>query len=160
VGRPSAGGGVGRPRKPTALRILHGDQPRKGAENEPQPHGEIVVPEFLTAPARVFWDALTPDMIRTNTLTSWDVPIFAEFCEALVMARLARLRSMREVSGQIVVGPGQASATTAWLKAMTVVNVLSTRFGMTPGDRARLATSVNTGVLPGAGATGRDLLSS
>lgn len=157
MGEIRAGGRPGRPAKPMPLKILHGDYVPKSHRGVISPSG-AVVPPALTKPGREMWDLLAPDMIRTGVLTSWDVPIFGEFCEALILAKIARLTAMKEAAGQIVPIPGGVSAITGWLKAMTVINSLSGRFGMTPSDRARLGTIINGDTIK-TSSSGEDLLS-
>ena len=86
-GRPRA-----TPRKPTALRVLHGDRmpPR-----EPVPQSAVtgaVVKPPLSPGASEEWDRIAPEMIRLGVLTEWDVGLFAEWCESLILLRACRVR--------------------------------------------------------------------
>lgn len=132
---------AGRPRKPTALKVLHGDDkihPGRMKRNEPMPTGAVEAPSHLSRPAKELWDQLAPEMIRVRLLTSVDVPLFAEFCESVILARLGRGRALGEATGRIVVAPGAPAGMTAWSRAMVIVIALASRFGLTPSDRARL----------------------
>lgn len=134
---------TGRPPKPTALKLLHGDDKKNPARinrTEPHPVGPVEPPDYLSAPARQVWEALAPGMILAGVLTSWDTALFGEFCEALIIARMARMQAAREASGKFASAPGAASPTTAWIKAMSIVITLGSKFGLTPGDRTRLTT--------------------
>ena len=132
---------AGRPPKPTALKILHGDHkvhPERMRRNEPMPVGPVEPTPYLSKPARDIWDAVAPSMIDCALLRAPDVPLFGELCEALVIARIARVRAVQEAAGRLTVPPGAVSASAIWGRAMVVVVQLGSRFGMTPGDRARL----------------------
>lgn len=155
MARPT-GNPPGRPRKPTQLAILHGDgkkNPSRVNRAAPHPPGEMVRPD-LSEPARHVWDLVAGPLERAGVLTPVDVPLFAELCEALIVARLARVNATREAAGKLVTQPGAASPTTVWHKSMAIVNMLASQFGMTPAARARLVVGEGTG-----GASSDDLLS-
>ncbi len=120
------GQGGGRPRKPTALKLLYGDDkhdPQRINRAEPQPGaGPIEPPWELSEAGRRNWERMAPDRIRLGVLTAWDVQAFAQFCEAVEHARV-------ELLGDDL------------LRAQRAVNICATlggRFGWTPADRARL----------------------
>jgi phage terminase small subunit len=48
------------------------------------------------------------------------------------------VRAAQELTGQIVVLPGQASPMAAYQRALLNSMALASRFGLTPSDRARL----------------------
>jgi P27 family predicted phage terminase small subunit len=126
--------------KPTALKVLHGDfkhDPQRRNANEPTVRGTVAKPE-LTPSAGVVWDQLAPMLIKVGVLTPVDVPVMAEFCEATVVVRLARIAVMRQLTGQVEVAPGQASPVTAYARAVNVMTNLGGRMGLSPSDRARL----------------------
>lgn len=132
---------TGKPAKPTALKVLHGDfktHPERRNKNEPTVRGEVRIPPHLTPQAREMWDELAPMLIRAGILTPPDGPLFAEFCEATVVVRITRLEVMRVATGQIVIAPGAASPMTAYVRAINVLTNLGGRFGLTPADRTRL----------------------
>lgn len=139
---PSDGGRrTGRPPKPTALKVLHGDfkhDPQKRNRNEPNVRGEIVAPENLTPQAKLMWDYLAPLLIKSGILTPPDVPMLAEFCEATVIVRLARVQVMRYATGQAEIAPGAASPFTSYVRAVNVMTNLGGRLGLSPADRSRL----------------------
>lgn len=114
----------GRPRKPTALALLHGDHrknPGRVNRAEPVPSAGAVGPPYeLSGAAQLVWDRLAPDRSVKGLLTSWDVDAFAAFCEAL--AALQRL------------WPG----TPGYRDAVAVCTSIGGRFGWTPSDRAKL----------------------
>lgn len=128
----------GPPRKPTALKVLHGD---KMPPREPVPRsavtGEVAKPAMSPA-AEAEWDRIAPEMIRLGILTEWDVGLFVEWCEALILLRAARVRVAQELTGKLVVLPGQASPLASYSRALVNTMALAGRFGLTPSDRARL----------------------
>jgi phage terminase small subunit len=126
----------GRPRKPTALRILHG---QKVEHDEPTPGGAVTRPP-LTPGAQAEWDRIAPEMISKGVLTEWDVALFAEWCESLILLRAARVRAAQELTGQLVTLPGHASPMASYSRALINQMALAGRFGLTPADRARLST--------------------
>jgi phage terminase small subunit len=124
---------AGRPAKPTHLKVLHGDQPSRINRNEPQPaETEIVPPWPLTKAAQEHWDRMAPDRIAKGVLTAWDVEAFAQFCEALAIAR-QKMSSARQRPK-----PGMASPVSEFARVMQIVSSLGGRFGWTPSDRAKL----------------------
>lgn len=132
----------GPPPKPTALKVLHGSfkaHPERRNRREARPVGEVVAPEWLSTQARVLWDQMTPEMVRTGLLTPLDAPLLAEALEALVIARLARHRAVQEAMGRISTQPGGPSAAGTYARAIAIVISLGSRFGMTPADRSRIA---------------------
>jgi phage terminase small subunit len=138
---------AGRPPKPTALKVLHGDRADRINTREPVPDAQPVEPPFkLTQAAQRVWDRLAPDRISKGVLTAWDVDAFAEFCEAVVILRAKRRASKARPA------PGQASPMSEYRAALGIVSSLGSRFGWTPADRSRL-------VMPGEpDAEGEDLL--
>lgn len=139
--RVSSGAGRGQPRKPTALKVLHGDfkiNPQRQNKNEPTTRGEVAMPARLSKPAAEMWEELAPLLVKAGILTPPDTALFAEFCEATVIVRLTRGEVMRQLTGQVVPAPGAASPMTAYARAVGVMTNLGGRFGLSPADRSRL----------------------
>lgn len=133
----------GAPRKPTALKVLHGDRDADSRPREPVPKSAVtgaVVRPPLSPGAQAEWDRIAPEMISLGVLTEWDVALFTEWCESLILLRAARVRAAQELTGQIVIGPGQASPMASYSRALINSMALAGRFGLTPADRARLMT--------------------
>lgn len=130
----------GRPRKPTKLKVLHGDRADRINAAEPVPAaGEVSPPWELSAEAAEIWERLAPDRIAKGVLTPWDVDAFALFCEALVVARGKGRRARRTQK------PGAASPIQEFRAAVSVVSTLGGRFGWTPADRAKLTQEEGRG---------------
>jgi phage terminase small subunit len=136
----------GRPRKPAALKLLHGDDkqhPGRMNRREPIPSGQgtrAVVRPPMSPAAQAAWDRIAPDMIAQGVLTEWDVGLFTEWCESLILCKAARVRAVQELTGAIIVGPGQASPMAAYQRALLNSMALAARFGLTPVDRTRIMT--------------------
>lgn len=129
---------AGRPRKPDHLKVLHGDRKDRINDDAPLPMEGEIVPSFeLSGEGQANWDRLAPDRIAQGVLTAWDADAFAQFCEALVVARRA--------VGAVMMSdgppkPGSTSPVAEWQKAINVCSTLGGRFGWTPSDRAKLTT--------------------
>lgn len=135
--------------KPTALKILHGDDkhnPQRVNRNEPRPtRNWIVAPNTLSTGARECWDELVPELLKCGIITSVDSKMFAEFCEATVVVKLARIQVMRMMTGEYEPKAGAANPFNSYARAIGVLTSLGGRFGLTPADRSRLITdSVDT----------------
>lgn len=126
----------GRPAKPTALKLLHGDDkknPGRVNRSEPVPAAvEIAAPSFLSPEAREIWDEIAPDRIRKGVLTAWDVQAFAAFCEGLRILRYAPEHALD------LAKPGQESPMAKFRQAVSICSALGGRFGWTPADRQKL----------------------
>ncbi len=71
------------PRKPTALKVLHGtERLDRASKNEPKPSGSAMAPDFLNAEAREEWDRLADGLGTIGLLTAADRAIFAGYCQA------------------------------------------------------------------------------
>jgi P27 family predicted phage terminase small subunit len=131
----------GRPAKPTALKLLHGDDkknPQRVNRAEPVPASVAVeAPDWLSPAALGVWEALAPDRIATGVLTAWDVDAFALFCEALVLARQGVSEARREAQ------PGAPSPMSKFKDAVGLCSSLGGRFGWTPSDRQKLVVGGN-----------------
>src|SRR5690349_11597598 len=141
----------GRPAKPTALKILHGEtRPSRLNNAEPQPsQTKVEPPEDLSEEALVIWHELAADLERTGVLKPWDARAYGDYCEAVVSSREAQAhldeegevidypvfnRSGEEVSTRPVINPW-------WKVRMESSESMrkgQARFGLTPADRARL----------------------
>jgi P27 family predicted phage terminase small subunit len=144
---------VGRPAKPTALRVLHGDQASRIPRGEPVPDtGPVQPPASLDAQALAVWQQLAPDLERKGVLTPWDAPLFGVFCQSVAYAHQAEV--MVNQTAILLRGRNHKDAAVK-NPAMQVFRDMADlalrsggRFGLTPSDRAGLATGEQGG-LPG-----------
>lgn len=128
---------AGRPRTPSNVAQLRGDykvHPDRQNKTEPIPAEALVAPPFrLTKTAQVVWNRLAPDLIAKKVLTHWDVDLFAEFCEAVVILRGRRRGARRKAE------PGAPSPMSEYKTAIGIVTTIGSRFGLTPADRSKLS---------------------
>jgi len=123
----------GRPKKPRALSVLHGDRKDRINNQEPVPDPQAIVPPYsLDDEVQSVWDRLAPDRISKKVLTAWDVDAFAAFCEAIVLAQ----KGAREAGGPVI--PGAPSPMSRFKDAINLCSTLGGRFGWTPSDRQKL----------------------
>lgn len=137
----TTGGQSGPPRKPSALKVLHGDykgNPGKRNTREPKPRGEVKRPAKMSAGARECWDELAPQLITLGVLTPVDGKIFAEFCEATVVVQVARGQIARMLTGEMELKPGAPNPFNSYARAVMTMTNLGGRYGLTPSDRSRL----------------------
>src|SRR5690606_37703889 len=144
---------VGRPPKPTRLKVLHGDREDRINRDEPIPSdGDVVAPEWLDDRAREIWDRLAPDLIDRGVLTPWDVDAFAVGCDAV--ARHNEAAELVAEHGVLVVGDKERLVKNPAAQLVRdyagIAATFLGRFGLTPSDRSRL--SVNQDKSPGSGA--------
>lgn len=118
---------MGRPRKPTALRILTGNAGKRPLpKNEPKPELGASPPPWLTTPAAVAeWDRLAPRLFKLGLLTEVDGEALALLC-----AHLA------DAGEQVKMGRPVDPRLTAEIRQFLG------RFGLTPADRSKV-TSTN-----------------
>jgi P27 family predicted phage terminase small subunit len=141
----------GRPRKPTALKLLQGDRQDRINRDEPVPdEAEVVRPEWLPEPAAAIWDQLAPDLIAKNVLTAWDVDMFAAFCTAVVANREAAAdldqsgvkctTLVRETArGDLIYDLRRNPAWQVFRESAATMAGIGGKFGLTPADRAGLS---------------------
>lgn len=148
--------GMGRPTKPTGLKLLHGDRKDRINTSEPTPStSEVRCPSWLSTSAKRIWRQYAPDLRTQNVLTSWDVEHFAVWCHAVSRRRqaVAELEHHGEVietpvfdkKGEPLLDGGEPimrmvrSPWSVVLKEATeTMQRYGARFGLTPSDRASL----------------------
>lgn len=151
---------------PTNLRVLRGDRKDRINTSEPQPLGEVVCPEWLSADARQVWDRLAPDLQAKRVLTSWDVDTLAAFCTMVVAHRDASVdldrngtrivTPMKELAdGSVIYSTVKNPNWQVAREAAALMVTLGGRFGLNPSDRSQLSTGDGSANRK----TGEDLLS-
>ena len=66
---------MGRPRKPTVLKILEGNPGRRPLnKSEPQYEAKVAKPDDLTGMASFWWDRVVPELVRLGLAQSVDLP--------------------------------------------------------------------------------------
>jgi P27 family predicted phage terminase small subunit len=131
--------------RPNHLKAIAGVEERYLNRDEPVPAESVVVPGPMSEGGRSVWDRLAPDLIDKKMLTAWDVDTFAVFCEAV-----ATYHHNRELMGDQYTARGSAGGVIKsphWQimrDCSAIMAQYSSRFGMTPGDRAGLKVEGDT----------------
>lgn len=118
---------AGRPPKPTALKLLHGNPgKRKLNDQEPKPPVGAQPPAYIKADLVLLaeWNRHAPRLTKLGLLTEIDDDALAVLC-------------VLEVKFRDLLAGGDAS-TTALAFLSKELRALWSRFGMTPADRARV----------------------
>jgi P27 family predicted phage terminase small subunit len=140
---------MGRPRKPTPLKVLEGTD-RKDRANPTEPHpvdlpGDAPPPDWLNDHGKEAWADLLPVLRGMGVVTIADPTAFALLCDALGEYRTARawigdhedVYSVVAENGSITwrKRPEVEIAQDAWRRAKTML----TEFGLTPAARSRVS---------------------
>lgn len=140
---------------PNHLKLVRGDKESRLNREEPIP-SEIaspIAPPSISEGAKVVWDRLAPDMVDKKMLTEWDVDTFVVFCEAVSTYHECRTLMGREYTALGAAGGVIKSPYWQIMRDCSAVMAqYSSRFGMTPGDRASLKASVEDDLGPKSGA--------
>jgi P27 family predicted phage terminase small subunit len=135
---------VAPPRRPTHLKILAGEREDRINRNAPLPTESTVSPPVeLSDGAREVWNRLARDLEDKGCLTSWDVDLFAVYCDAA-----ATYYECRRAIGSDYTVKGSVKHTTVksplWRimkDAADTMRTIGARFGLTPSDRAGIDVS-------------------
>ncbi|MDP8929911.1 MAG: phage terminase small subunit P27 family [Actinomycetota bacterium] len=134
-------GQVGRPPKPTTLKVLHGGHPERVNRSEPKPPAEKVAPpSWLDTKARLIWRELAQSLEKAGVLTVWDVREFAVWCDAVARHSEAAEQVAKEgliLEGQQ--GPRKHPACQLVRDYAAIVTTYGARFGLSPSDRSRIS---------------------
>ena len=135
--------------RPTSLKVLAGTRRDRINMNEPIPAEQPIHPPEAMSPAALeIWSELAPDLIRTKTLTTWDVPAFEMLCETL--ASWQRARADVAGRGEVIIEQRLKYKQTVEVEvpnpnwkilreAADLTLRLAARFGLTPADRSQLS---------------------
>jgi P27 family predicted phage terminase small subunit len=133
---------MGRPPKPTKLKILEGNPGRRPLNtNEPQPTPDIPTrPEWLNAEAKREWGRVVPELHRLGLLTVVDRGALARYCQAwgrMVQAEKAideKGSTFETANGYPQIRPEVTIAQ----KYSALCARICVEFGFTPSARGRL----------------------
>jgi P27 family predicted phage terminase small subunit len=134
---------MGRPGRPSHLKILAGERECRINRNEPVPDDSTPTPATpLSDGAQEIWRRLAPDLIKQGCLTAWDVDLFSVFCDAAALYYECRalMGTDYSVTGSVknaVVNPHYRIMRDC---AETMAR-LGARFGLSPSDRAGIDIS-------------------
>lgn len=131
----------GRPGKPTALRLLHGDPPSRTNYDEPKPEpGRPACPPEASDAVRAIWDYTLDHLIVMGVCTGADRDALLAYCEAVA--------AHRQASKLIAEGPPMIKghrgvmvrnpAFALQREAAATLRAYAHEFGLTPSARSEI----------------------
>lgn len=134
---------MGRPPKPTALKLLEGN-PGKRALNRNEPKPQPIAPRaplWLNADARREWRRVAPELERLGLLTRVDMAALASYCEAYALL----MRAAKAIDAEGLVLTSQSGyaqphpAVGIVQRSMQNIRAFCSEFGLTPSSRGRMS---------------------
>jgi P27 family predicted phage terminase small subunit len=150
---------MGRPRKPTALKVVGGtDRADRRNENEPEPAllQDLTPPAHLSPRSAAVWGQLAPMLRKMQVLTEADVISLEMLCDAVGDYRHSRA----QLGDDFVATSSKGSEVLSqWLVAQQMnskrAEAFMGKFGMDPAARTRLMVNPQGDLFDGnAGAAG------
>jgi P27 family predicted phage terminase small subunit len=130
--------------KPSAQRRLEGNPAKRPIPDEPKPEqpADSIAPEWVQGEARMIWDELAPELHRLRLLTKLDVAALAGACFWWSIFR--RTATVLQYEPLTMPGKkhGEVRRPEFQMAQQAYELALGTfaKFGVTPGERMRLAT--------------------
>lgn len=150
---------AGRPRKPTALKLVAGTERadrRNGAEPEPELLNDLAPPSHLSDRSAAVWRDVAPMLRRLQVLTVADVIALEMLCDAVADYRLARSELGDDFVSMSAKGSEMISQ---WLVAKQMsskrAEAFMGKFGMDPASRSRVMVSPQRGLFEQPDGPGR-----
>ena len=135
-------GRIGRPPKPTALKVLNGSaahDPQRINREEPIPQGVLTMPADLTLAEQEVWRHVTASM-PAGVITSTDRDIFRIYCQEVALEQ--KVRRMVGRSGILVRSEGHGLAKNPLLSVLrdhaSLVRGFASDLGLTPSARTSI----------------------
>jgi len=140
---------MGRPRKPTALKILHGDfakDPQRRNRAEPQVAAGIPdCPNWLTKDARQEWKRVTEELKSMNVVTPPDRAALEAYCIIHGRWREALRQIAREgLTLSSETGSYENPASKIAARCEDQIHRYLCQFGLTPASRSRVNVTQET----------------
>lgn len=151
---------MGRPLKPTALKVIEGNKGKRAAgKQEPDPEyvTDLSAPEWLTGEAAAVWDEVAPNLRKARLLTTVDVQALGMGCIAIAQYRAASKRADGElVKSKTVEREGAPVEMGEHVNPWLIVQSMSFKqamaifqqFGMSPAARTRIAVNPQGDLFP------------
>lgn len=137
----------GRPRTPTALKILRGNpgkRPLNSSEPQPPPDG-IAMPSHLGEVAAARWGELLPMLQATRVMTRADVEALARYCDTWEWWLAVRVKLKAEGDTYPILNDGGEIKYIAQRPEVSIAHKLAGQlrqlesdFGLSPAARASL----------------------
>lgn len=133
---------AGRPRKPTALKLITGN-PGKRALNKQEPDPDYLddldAPAHLPDKAKKFWNLIAPKLRKARLLTELDIGALEKLC----IAEMHYWEVTEQIGQKLVVTGKNADYTNPLLNQQSMylkqIMILYREFGKTPAARTRIA---------------------
>lgn len=137
---------------PLQLKVLRGEREDRINRDEPLPdEGVAFPPAWLEGVALEVWNYYAPLLSDKGCLTQWDVDTFAVFCKAVAVYRACAEKLGTEFTAKGAAGGVIKSPYHQIMRDCDqTIAKFSSRFGLTPGDRADLAVGKQDGPKHGA----------
>jgi P27 family predicted phage terminase small subunit len=134
---------MGRPKKPTTLKLVTGTaQPCRMIKNEPEP--EIRIPEaphYLSKYAREEWARMAPLLFEMGLITEHDRSAFAMYCQA--WGDHVKAEYMIRKGGHVITTTNGNFIQSPWVgisnKAKLTAHKFLVEFGLTPASRTKVS---------------------
>ena len=136
---------MGRPRKPTALKIISGtDQPCRIRNDEPKPAADnIEMPDGMSEKAQKYFDDVKAKLLACKVVT--DIDNYALAILATAIAELFEIQALLDEGGIIMEGRNGYPVVSPYFRAYNQkqdqVRRMLIEFGMTPSSRTRVGTT-------------------
>ena len=131
---------AGRPRKPTALKLIHGSRDRHQNKFEPIPLGTAIAPSWINEAAVEEWNNLAPSLLAIGLLTEIDTQAFAVYCQSY--AELIEAEDELLKLGKTQATKDGFMRKSPWLsvrdEAHKRMMQIGGQFGLTPASRTRI----------------------
>ena len=139
---------AGRPRKPTALKLLHGDfekDPQRQNKREPiAKAGRPTCPRHLKGEARKEWTRVTKELADLTVLAKTDRAALQHYCETWELRSIALADVQKNGCFYTTIDQGgnvirkRNPADVAFLEYSRLCHKYLTEFGLTPSSRTRI----------------------
>lgn len=146
----------GRPRKPTALKLIEGNRGHRAAPaNEPDPAylNDLTPPAHLPDDAAAIWTELAPELRKSLLLTHLDKLALEWLCVAAAQHRKATAETTNDryivrnaETGSLSPSPWLIVQSMAFKRAKLIADA----FGMTPAARSRISVNPQETLFPNA----------
>ena len=123
----------GRPRKPTALKVLQGTFRKDRANpNEPQPAvGSVLAPSHLSQEEREVWQVTVRVLQEMRVFTQADAGMLSRYCELSCLWQETKKNALMLPTSKTV---------SLLLKISVELRSIEVQFGMSPSSRSRVHT--------------------
>lgn len=133
---------AGRPRKPTALKLITGN-PGKRALNKQEPDpdylNDLRAPEHLPDLAKKFWNSIAPKLRKERLLTELDIGALEKLC----ISEMLYWEVTTKIGDSLVLTGKNGDYTNPLLNQQSMylkqIMILYREFGKTPAARTRIA---------------------